>query len=105
LLPGHFKNRETDMKLSAMKVHPALTEQGDWVENISSKLMGVGIDWMIADSRAGDSVGKPTTRPDRNPPGGDLGANSSVFERDECIREVGRRYDGRAAGEGSFSFS
>jgi hypothetical protein len=30
------------MKLSAMKVDPALTEQGDWVENIPD-LLGIGV--------------------------------------------------------------
>jgi hypothetical protein len=30
------------MKLSAMKVDPALTAQGDWVENIPD-LLGIGV--------------------------------------------------------------
>jgi hypothetical protein len=29
-----FEEEETPMKLSAIKIDPALTEQGDWVENI-----------------------------------------------------------------------
>jgi hypothetical protein len=52
-----FKKSKTNKKLSAMKIDPALTEQGDWVGNIPD-LPGIRIK-----AQHHRSSGMPSARP------------------------------------------